>query len=226
MKKILIAIMTFVLCSFACCGASEENAPPIEKSEKFSISYRYWDEEEKTEISVPEYMWRPNGVYPTEYETGKRTKIDDLRHYRKDDETIYAFEGWYYDASLTERVTFTILDDGKKKDLTLYAKIVEREKRDGDIVTASITYKWLNYDLVSSGVSKMTENVVLPSEYVEGEGVTLPTLSSYKGSAKVFYRFVGWYYDDGGTVKIVQSQISKNTTGNVTVYGSIEVWVG
>lgn len=85
------------------------------------------------------------------------------------------------------------------RDLTLYAKIVERAKEQGDVVTASITYSVKLFGVEKTGLgafpSDMLNGVTLPTEYIEGETISIPKLKNYQESEKVIYKFEGWFYD-------------------------------
>lgn len=95
-----------------------------------------------------------------------------------------------------------------------------------EAVISTITYVWDYFGLGEEGVEKMTEGISLPTEYVEGEGVILPKLKTWKQSSKVLYRFEGWYYDSNFQNKLEGNAIPKTQTGNLTIYSKIELWVG
>ena len=193
-------------------GDSSENSSGDGEVTVYTIDYCYWDSINGIVKEIPDFMWLPRGVYPNEYAENKQQIVDDLRYYRKDNDTIYAFEGWYYDTDYTDKLNANTIASSVGGNITLYAKIVEREKRNGDIVTASITYEWDDFGLGQEGIEGMTEGINLPTEYIEGEGVSLPKLKTWKQSSKVSYRFVGWYYDSDFSNKLVGELISKTQT--------------
>lgn len=168
-------------------------------------------------------MWKPNGNYPKSYAKGTEVRLDGLRHCRKDENTIYAFEGWYYDENYTHIVTDGILSNTQNGDLNLYAKIVERTKAEGDEVVASITYKWNDFGTFKEGIEsfpkEMIQGITLPTEYIEGIGVTLPDLHS------TTYEFDGWCYDISCKNQVKDNIISTDTVGNITLYAALSIWI-
>lgn len=236
MKKLLYIVMALSLTLFVGCqsnnsnesftGDNSENSSGNGEVKLSAIGYCYWDSINKLVKDIPDFMWKPQGNYPNEYVENKQQIIDDLRNYRKNNDIIYAFEGWYYDTDYTYKLNANTIDFSMSGDITLYAKIVEREKRNSDIVTASITYQWDDFGLGQEGIEKMKEGIDLPTEYIEGQGIALPKLKTWKQSSKVSYRFVGWYYDSNFSNQLIGESISKTQTGNVIIYPSIEIWVG
>ena len=228
MKRLLCMIMAV---GFVVCGACKQpntDEPSAEDNEKptSTIEYCYLEAMTGDIKDIPQFMWKAQGVYPNEYVEKTEKQIDPLRCYRKNDDTIYAFEGWYYDAAYENKLTSNKINASIRGDITLYAKIVEREKRSEDIVTASIVYALDDFGLGQEGIESMTDGISLPTEYIEGEGTVLPKLKNWKQSAKVSYRFAGWYYDADFENKLTDETISEDQTGNLTVYPSIEIWVG
>ena len=191
-----------------------------------TIKYCYFNSITGETSEIPAFMWKVQGVYPNEYKESVDKKIDSLRCYRKDNDTIYAFEGWYYDSEYKNQVLFNTISHSVRGDLLLYAKIVERAKTSKDEVTASIIYAWDSLGLGEEATQKMTAGLSLPTEYVEGEGAVLPKLKTWKQNDKVSYRFEGWYYDANLDNKLAEEKIEKTQTGNLTIYPSIEIWVG
>ena len=232
MKKLLYIVITLALMLSVGCQVGNPNGSSAGDSSESSevkvstIDYCYWDSINEIVKDIPDFMWKTQGEYPNEYVENKQQQIDDLRNYRKNNDTIYAFEGWYYDVEYVNKLDSNIIEPSISGDITLYAKIVEREKRNSDIVTASITYQWDDFGLGQEGIEKMTEGIDLPKEYVEGQGIALPKLKTWNQSSKVSYRFVGWYYDSNFSNKLEEELITKTQTGNVIIYPSIEIWVG
>ncbi|MBQ7879838.1 MAG: InlB B-repeat-containing protein [Clostridia bacterium] len=219
-------------------SGSSENSGEIEDSSSDSgsenfgvcnIVYRCWDETAQSVKQIPAFMWRSAGVYPTEYQENTKTKIDGLRHFRKDNDTVYAFAGWYYDADCTNALTDSTVSDSVRGDITLYAKIVERAKENGDVVTATLSYQWNDYGDVKDGIEyfpeAMTDGVEIPTEYVEGEKTTLPKLNMWKKNSKIVYEFEGWYYDKALKNKVSGGELPATQTGNVTLYAKIVAYV-
>ena len=228
MKKIICSMMALGFVGFAACKQPNTDVLYTEPSDAVTstITYCYLEKTTGDSKEIPSFMWKAQGAYPNEYVESKEKQIDSLRCYRKDDDTIYAFEGWYYDSAYENKLTSNKIGVSVCGDLTLYAKIVERKKREGDIVTASIRYEWNDFGLGQEGIVRMTEGISLPTEYVEGENMTLPKLKDWKQSVKVSYRFIGWYYDANLENKVTDETIAKNRTGNLVIYPSIEIWVG
>ena len=227
MKRLLcLIVVVFVSC--ASCKQPNIEKSLVEESEKAisKIEYCYLESTTGNIKEISHFMWKEQGVYPNEYIEKTETQIDALRCYRKNDDTIYAFEGWYYDSKYENKVVSNKVSVLIRGDITLYAKIAEREKRNSDIVTASITYSWDDFGLGREGIERMTEGISLPTEYIEGEGIVLPKLKMWKQSSKVSYRFEGWYYDLDFSNKLIGETISKTQIGNLVIYPSIEIWVG
>ena len=228
MKRLLSGVIVLgVMFCVGCQSNNSQSLSPEKSSTKIStIKYCYWDATLETLKDIPEFMWKAQGEYPNEYTEKSLKQIDELRNYRKDSDTIYAFEGWYYDVEYKNQLTANWVDSWVRGDITLYAKIVEREKTNDDVVTASIAYEWDEFGLGKEGIKKIQEGIVLPTEYVEGEEITLPKLKTWKQSDRVSYYFLGWYYDSAFENKIEQETISKNCVGNLIIYPSLEIWVG
>lgn len=206
-----------------------ESGGGSETAEGGGIGYRYFDETSQTLKSIPLLMWKTDGAYPTEYQKNAEIKIDGLRNIRKNDDTVYAFTGWYYDAAYTNAVAGDTLKFSKNGDVTLYAKIVERAKLEGDVVTATVSYMWNDYGDVIDGIEQfpeaMTSGLNIPTEYVEGETVTLPRLNMWRKNSKIIYEFEGWYYDEDLKNKVSGGVIPASLTGNVTLYAKIVAYV-
>lgn len=66
------------------------------------------------------------GEYPTSYEYGKATEIDDLKEITSGGKT-YEFKGWYFDEELTMVASITASTSGDK---TLYAKYTVKADKD------------------------------------------------------------------------------------------------
>lgn len=230
MKKkglwLVAGIVSSLVLLSGCNGAGDSDSA----SNVCAISYQYVDESTQTLKEIPDFLFKPDGAYPSEYQEKKSKSVDTLRAFRKDETTVYAFEGWYYDAEYQNKLTNNALSTSTRGDITLYAKIVEREKRAGDVVTASITYRWKELETVREGIdsfpSAMTDGVVLPTEYVEGVGVSLPKLNRWEQSKKVVYEFEGWYFDEVFKSKVVGTGLSSTQTGNLILYANVAIWVG
>ena len=198
-------------------GSSSGESSGETLDETFSISYAFEGS------SIPDLMWKPNGNYPNSYRKNTQIELDGLRHCRKDDGVIYAFEGWYYDENYTYLVVDNIISSGQEGDLQLYAKIAERAKEDGDEVVASITYKWNDFGTMKEGADSfpetMIKDITLPTEYIEGVGVSLPVLHS------TTYEFDGWCYDISCQNRVQGNCISADKTGNVILYAAMSIWV-
>lgn len=104
----------------------------------------------------------------------------------------YTFEGWYLDSGLNNTATTTILK-GSHGDIILYAK------------WEKISYT-LTYNLYGGSYASGTN----PANYTIEDNITLINPMQ---TGKIF---VGWYTlaENGSLVK----QISKGTTGNITLY--------
>ena len=236
MKKIYAFITAFLgLFLVACADTSSDIDISVEEEteEVFdvcSVSYRYWDESTQTAQEIPEYLWNSTAVYPTKYTENEKTDIGALRHFRKDDTTIYAFEGWYYDTEYQNKLSGDCISATVRGDIVLYAKIVERAKQAGEKVTATISYAWNHFGTIKYGLenipSQMIDGLDLPTEYLEGESVTLPKLKTWKQSSKITYEFDAWYYDAELKNKLANEQLSTTQTGNITLYLSLSVFVG
>ena len=229
MKKILI--LTIITC-FLLGGCSQKKEQNLERDvvDSYSIEYQYWDETTKTLQNIPDFMWKPKGIYPNVYKEKTKEPVDGLRHFRKDEDTIYAFEGWYYDVAYTNMLTDNMVAATVRDDITLYAKIVEREKREDDVVTASITYVWNDFGVLKEGISSFPEMIiqglVLPKEYEEGKSISLPKLNTWEQSKKVIYEFEGWYYDEELKNRVVGEIIPGAQTGHITIYAAFIIWAG
>ena len=211
--------------------SGNDSTPEDETLEVCSIEYKYWDAKTQSVKEVPDFMWVVEGVYPNEYKEGTETTVDSLRNYRKDADNIYAFDGWYYDVEYKNKLEDNKVAASIREDIILYAKIVERAKVEGDVVTATISYCWKDFDGLQEGVESfpvgmIEEDFIFPTEYIEGEEVQLPELKKWKQTSKIIYEFDGWYYDVNQKQKIADGLISKNQTGNLIVYAAITVWVG
>ncbi len=228
MKRLLCILIIFVFVLGVACKQPNTGESSVEETQKVTSTIEYCYLELTTgEIKeIPQFMWKEQGIYPNQYVEKTEKQIDSLRCYRKNAHTIYAFEGWYYDSRYENKLTSNKINISIRGDITLYAKIVEREKRNEDIVTASITYEWDDFVLGQEGIEGMTDGISLPMEYIEGEGIVLPKLKTWNKSSKVSYCFVGWYYDPDFENKLADETISKNQTGNLIVYPLIEIWVG
>ncbi len=147
---------------------------------------------------------------------------------RKDAETVYIFEGWYYDQAMNNIVTNNTISKSKTGDLTLYAKISEQEQAKG--VISSISYKWNDFGTVKDGISSMpsamVEGIEFLYEYEEGVGTELPRLKTWKENIFTTYKFTGWYYDANFKNKVEGNVIPTTKTGKLELYASIEIWVG
>jgi uncharacterized repeat protein (TIGR02543 family) len=232
MKKRWWALLAVACAVFVGCGgknsASEsEDTPDI--PETYTISYQYFDEALQTLLDIPSGMWKADGEYPTEFDELTVLEIDGLRDVRKNDDTTYAFTGWYYDAEYENPVLENQVQITALNDITLYAKIVERAKQDGDTVVATISYVWDDYGDIKTGIEyfpeKMTEGLDIPTEYVEGEAVALPKLNMWKKNSRLVYEFEGWYYDENLKNKVTGDTLPATTTGNVTLYAKIVAYI-
>ena len=105
----------------------------------------------------------------------------------------YSFDGWFSDASFTNKVTS--ISPEQTGDVTLYAKFTFIP------VVSSITY-------VLDGGSNGEGN---PDSYTEGSGVP-----SFSDASKSGYSFDGWFSDAAFTNKV--TSISPEQTGDVTLY--------
>jgi uncharacterized repeat protein (TIGR02543 family) len=222
MKKNFVLLQGICIL-FLCVGCNENvgqsNMTSTSENPENEYAITYIIDED----NMPDFMWKPNGNYPKRYSENTEIKIDGLRHCRKDEHSIYAFEGWYYDEDYTNLVIDNIILDRQKGDLNLYAKIVERAKMDGDEVVASITYKWNDFGTIKEGIDSfpetMTSGISFPQEYVEGIGVALPDLHS------TVYEFDGWCYDIACKNEVSRNAISADKTGNVIIYAALSIWI-
>ena len=107
--------------------------------------------------------------------------------------TGYSFDGWFSDASFTNKVTS--ISPEQTGDVTLYAKFTFIP------VVSSITY-------VLDGGSNGEGN---PDSFTEGTGVP-----SFSDASKSGYSFDGWFSDASFTNKV--TSISPEQTGDVTLY--------
>lgn len=225
MRKI-VYVMIMCLLLVGCTPTVE-----TEYEEKiYNIEYQYFDETNQTISAIPKYMWNPKGVYPNSYKWTRKETIDALRNYRKDADTIYAFEGWYYDVGYQNKLIGGEVFSTVEGDIVLYAKIVEREKYFDDVVTASITYVWNDFGVRKEGISsfpdEMIQGLEFPQEYEEGETICLPQLKKWEQSEKIVYEFGGWYYDEKFEKRLENDTIPNAQIGNIILYAAIEVWIG
>ena len=105
----------------------------------------------------------------------------------------YSFDGWFSDASFTNKVTS--ISPEQTGDITLFAKFTFIP------VVSSITY-------VLDGGSNGEGN---PDSYTEGSGVP-----SFSDASKSGYSFDGWFSDASFTNKV--TSISPEQAGDVTLY--------
>lgn len=74
-------------------------------------------------VAIPDYMWKANGNYPTQYESGVGATIDDLvGTYAVSSTEDKEFKGWYLDKEFTQKFDGTI-GTAQTGDIVLYAKI-------------------------------------------------------------------------------------------------------
>ena len=74
-------------------------------------------------VAIPDYMWKANGNYPTQYESGVGATIDDLvGTYAVSSTEDKEFDGWYLDKEFTQKFDGTI-GTAQTGDIVLYAKI-------------------------------------------------------------------------------------------------------
>lgn len=179
-------------------------------------------------IDIPELMKVNGGDYPVKYTERAGAEISGLRNVRKDAETVYIFEGWYYDQAMNNIVANNTISKSKTGDLTLYAKISVEEQAEG--VVSTISYKWKYFGTEKDGIlsmpSAMVEGIEFPCEYEEGVGTELPRLKTWKENIFATYEFTGWYYDANFKNKVEGNVIPTTKTGKLELYASIEIWVG
>ncbi len=220
-----LAIACCACCVCASCASPQQDWNELPQGEKYAIKYVF----DGASSAIPDYLWKDNGNYPTQYTESVAVKIHGLRAYRKDDDTVYAFSGWYYDADYQTLVEGNMISATQTGDVTLYAKMTERAPTEEDEVVSFITYKWNDFGTMKEGVDTfpepMIDGVSFPMEYVEGKGTKLPSLKTWK-QGKSTYEFEGWCYDENLKEKVSGNEISKEKTGNVVVYAALAVWVG
>lgn len=229
MKRWLVPVVICIFSlSLSACGLPDE---PNSMPKTYQINYQWETDEETGELKdIPNAMWKVQGCYPKTYITNQSVKIDDLCNCQKDETIFYIFEGWYYDSEYKNELIDNTVISTQTGDLTLYAKIVEKENIDNEIKGHSITYKWNEFGVLREGINSfpvgMVEELIFPTEYVEGGATRIPILNTWKKSEKVTYEFKGWYYDENFKHKVVDNIISDEHTGNVTLYAEIVVWLG
>ncbi len=230
MKRFLLLIMSAILACMAFIGCNSGEGPTNGYVPKrYNIEYRL-KPEEGANTEYFDLMRIPNGSYPTRYTEGVATEISGLQNIRIDENTIYVFEGWYYDLSYKKLLRNNIISN-KAEDIILYAKISEKESAQKTMAT--ITYKWENPEKGLQGIDSiptaMLEGIVLPTQYEEGVGVGIPNLKTWVHNKTVYkdtYRFEGWYYDANFKNKVGGNIVPTTKTGNLTLYADIEVWTG
>lgn len=227
-KRFFLLIISAIMACMAFVGCNKEEGPTAGYiPKKYDIEYKWKTDETGEEVAIPDLMWTPSGNYPTEYTEKTSTEISSLRNIRIDGDTIYVFEGWYYDLQYTQLVEDNTITK-KSGNVTLYAKISEEDQAQG--IIATITYKWNDFGNVKEGTDTMPEamvaDLIFPTEYEEGVGTGLPSLKTWKQSKKVTYEFEGWYYDAEFENKVVGNVIPTDKTGTLVLYAAIAIWVG
>jgi uncharacterized repeat protein (TIGR02543 family) len=228
MKRFLLLIMSAILACMAFIGCNKgEGATNGYVPKKYNIEYQAVNEAGQL-IDIPELMKVNGGDYPVKYTERAGAEISGLRNVRKDAETVYIFEGWYYDQAMNNIVANNTISKSKTGDLTLYAKISEQEQAQG--VISTISYKWNDFGTEKDGVlsmpAAMVEGIEFPYEYEEGVGTELPRLKTWKQSEKVTYEFEGWYYDANFEHKVENNVIPTTEEGILVLYAAIAIWVG
>lgn len=228
MKRFLLLIMSAILACMAFIGCNKGEGPTVGYvPKKYNIEYKAVDEYGNI-IDILELMRVNGGDYPEKYTEKEGAEISGLRNVRKDAETVYIFEGWYYDQAMNNIVTNNTISKSKTGDLTLYAKISEQEQAQG--VISSISYKWNDFGTVKDGISSMpsamVEGIEFLYEYEEGVGTELPRLKTWKQSKRVTYEFEGWYYDENFENKVENNVIPTTKEGHLVLYAAIAIWVG
>ena len=129
--------------------------------------------------------------YPTQHTYGTETTLKGAT------KTGYTFEGWYKDATCTNKVT-TLGAAEYTGTITLYAKWTANKY--------DITYKDQG-DAAFSG----THEIGYPTQHTYGTGTTL------KGATKTGYTFEGWYKDATCTNKVTTLGAAEYTN-SITLY--------
>ena len=245
MKRFLLLVISAIMACMAFVGCNKEEGPTAGYiPKKYDIEYKWKTDETGEEVAIPDLMWTPSGNYPTEYTEKTSTEISSLRNIRIDGDTIYVFEGWYYDLQYTQLVEDNTITK-KSGNVTLYAKISEEDQAQG--IIATITYKWFDLQMVDGdacsvlmeGMDTMPEamvaDLIFPTEYEEGVGTGLPRLKTWKQSSRCTYEFEDWYYDfeiENGKVrfkdedKVIGDVIPNDKTGEIVLYAAIGIWIG
>ncbi len=218
--KILLCIAVVLSCFFGCAPTNTNEI------KSYKLSYA-WILETGEVASIPEKMWKESGKYPKVYQSGKATKIDDLQDIENSEGVFFLFEGWYYDGTYKNRVEEGEIPPTKSGDITLYAKISEREIDDGKI-TFSISYKWKDngeWKDIKTLPSAVLQGLVFPAEYEKGVPLSLPILPNWNKNERVGYEFDGWYYDEALENKVRGNTLSQDQTGDLVLYTEFLVWI-
>ena len=183
---------------------------PIE----YTISYYVISEDGAVKsLAEWEVLKAQNGEYPTAYVCGAVTTVDALQNVPNGENKRYSVSAWYTEeACENEFAGITVETTGN---IALYATVK---------VQSVCT---INYQIVTEGgAMDVPDDLWLtgksyPKYYWEGDSVEISALKeTYYPDRNTDWEFVGWYYDEECT-QPVGGAISKECTGNITLYGKI-----
>ena len=231
MKKVLCLMIGLISIFLVGCNGGENSTHESKEessiTKSYTIEYCYWDEDTQGLKDIPVVMWKENGNYPTQCEENTQVFIDDLCDFETGGNTLYEFNGWYYDMEYTNPLVNNSLSVFPVGDsIILYAKITQKTDA---IVKYTISYCWKSVGESIEGIENfpeaMTKGLDIPLEYKVGETVRLPQLNSWKKNSKITYEFEGWYYDESLKNKVVGDLLLNTQTGNLTLYAKVAVYI-
>lgn len=222
MKKWLALIIGLLL-SCLLCGCKQPQKDDFSSEEenvKNTYTIQYKCVAEGLFEDIFENMKMPTGNYPTSYVEGEEVIISPLQVYCNEQNTVYAFEGWYYDADCTKLVEDNKLSQNETGDVILYANISKTNK-----IVQSITYQaCLLGEIQEVPMEMFLSNGYYPTSYIVGEETTISNLQDYRVNNNLSYQFKGWYLDSNCTIPLTNNTIT-NQTEPIVLYANLLMWV-
>jgi uncharacterized repeat protein (TIGR02543 family) len=117
--------------------------------------------------------------YPSSYTVGFGASVGELISSEE-----YIFEGWFKDESC--QTPFTGISKTDENPVTVYAKVTHIV-----IIRKSISYQAVIDGVFASFPYGFFEASKFPTEYIVGEGVTVPNITKQHPD----FEFEGWYTD-------------------------------
>ena len=149
-----------------------------ETARVFDINYFAIINGEKT--GIPQSMYDTDtSKYPSSYTVGFGASIGELVSSEE-----YIFEGWFKDESC--QTPFTGISKTDENAVTVYAKVTHIV-----IIRKSISYQAVIDGVFASFPYGFFEASKFPTEFVVGEGVTVPNITKQHPD----FEFEGWYTD-------------------------------